>query len=178
MGVTYDSIDDLPEGLRDQVRRKLEKTAPVVAKRPKRVSEKSELVAHFDGLLRMMSLPTPTKEYAFAADATPPRKFRFDRAWLAEKVAVEIDGGTFGKPVRCHQCKVQVRAPRIDGSGYGGTVRTGGRHTQGIGYERDCEKGNLALLLGWRVLHVTAKMIRGDAVTVRHHLQLMLRGKG
>ena len=41
----------------------------------------------------------------------------------------------------------------------GGTW-SGGRHTRGSGYEKDCEKYNEAVRLGWSVLRFTAKMVR------------------
>lgn len=64
----------------------------------------------------------------------PPRRFRFDRAHPPSRVAVELDGGTW----------------------------TGGRHTRGAGYERDCVKANLASANGWRVWHLTGDMLRTD----------------
>jgi very-short-patch-repair endonuclease len=60
-----------------------------------------------------------------------PRRWRFDLCWPAHKVAVEVDGGTW----------------------------TGGRHVRGEGYERDCEKFDEALLLGWLPLRVTTTMV-------------------
>ncbi|HUU23465.1 MAG TPA: DUF559 domain-containing protein [Phycisphaerae bacterium] len=68
--------------------------------------------------------PAPTRQHRFA----PPRRWRFDFAWPAQKVAVEIEGGTF--------------------------VR--GRHTRGAGFQGDCEKYNAAVSLGWRVLRYTS----------------------
>lgn len=63
------------------------------------------------------------------------RRFRFDFCWPDRKIAVEIDGGTW----------------------------TGGRHSRGAGYERDCEKLNLAALAGWRVFRFTGGMVRSGA---------------
>ena len=40
---------------------------------------------------RTLNLPDPVAEYRF----TPPRKFRFDFAWPAVHVALEVDGGTW-----------------------------------------------------------------------------------
>lgn len=71
---------------------------------------------------RAVGLPEPVLELRFA----PPRRWRFDLAFPAHKVAVEIDGGTW----------------------------TGGRHTTGLGFLRDAEKLNEAALLGWLVLRV------------------------
>ena len=77
--------------------------------------------------VKATGLPEPVPEYRFA----PPRRWRFDLAWPAHKVAVEIEGGTW----------------------------TGGRHVTGTGYERDAEKYNEAALLGWTVLRVTPAMV-------------------
>jgi hypothetical protein len=65
-------------------------------------------------------LPVPVAELMFA----PPRRWRFDFAWIDEKVALEIQGGLF----------VQ------------------GRHTRGAALLREHEKLNAAAALGWRVL--------------------------
>ncbi|MCZ7539740.1 MAG: hypothetical protein M5U29_07505 [Anaerolineae bacterium] len=75
-------------------------------------------------------LPEPEREVMFARS----RRWRFDFAWPAQRVAVECDGGTY----------------------------TGGRHTRGGGYRRDAEKLNAAAALGWRVFRVTADMLRDD----------------
>ena len=67
----------------------------------------------------------------------PKRRWRFDFAWPLYKVAVEIDGGIYSR----------------------------GRHVRGSGFERDAEKGNTAVLAGWRVLHFTPRMVKsGNAV--------------
>ena len=77
--------------------------------------------------IRAAQLPPPEQEYRFH----PTRRWRFDFAWSACKVAVEVEGGTW----------------------------TGGRHTRGSGFEKDCEKYNAAALLGWRVLRFTTVMV-------------------
>lgn len=85
--------------------------------------------------MRAMRFPEPDQEHRFA----PPRRFRFDFAWPDQKLAVEVEGGTWGKS----------------------------RHTTGKGYGKDCEKYNLAVLMGWRVLRFTGDMVRsGEAVEV------------
>ena len=61
----------------------------------------------------------------------PTRKWAFDFAWPEIKLAVEIEGGTWSK----------------------------GRHTQGSGFEKDCEKYNAAALAGWLVLRFTGRMV-------------------
>lgn len=62
----------------------------------------------------------------------PTRRWRFDFAWPDRRVAVEVEGG----------------------------VWVGGRHVQGTGFEKDCEKYSEAASLGWRVLRVTPRHIR------------------
>jgi very-short-patch-repair endonuclease len=79
-------------------------------------------------VLRAAGLPVPLREHRFA----PPRRWRFDYAWPAHRLALEIEGGTW----------------------------TGGRHVRGSGYEADCEKYSEAALRGWRVLRVTTAMLR------------------
>jgi very-short-patch-repair endonuclease len=77
--------------------------------------------------ITLFKLPEPVKEYQFA----PPRRFRFDFAWLEQKVAAEIEGGTWNN----------------------------GGHTRGKHFESDAEKYNLAALMGWRVLRFTTNMV-------------------
>lgn len=52
------------------------------------------------------------------------RRWRFDVAWPAQKVAIEMEGGIWSR----------------------------GRHTRGGGYRQDMEKNNAAAILGWTVL--------------------------
>jgi len=78
-------------------------------------------------ILGWAGLPAPDLEHPFAK----PRRWRFDLAWPAHKLAVEVEGGTWA----------------------------GGRHSRGSGYELDVEKYNEATLLGWRVLRVTTHMV-------------------
>ena len=68
------------------------------------------------------SIPQPETEYRFA----PPRRWRFDYAWIQASVAVEIEGITH----------------------YGNGI---GRHQSAKGFVADCEKYEAALLDGWRV---------------------------
>ena len=86
-------------------------------------------------VLSAAGLPAPVREHRFA----PPRRWRFDYAWPAHRIALEIEGG----------------------------VWTGGRHVRARGYEADCEKYSEAALRGWRVLRVTPAMLRdGRALTL------------
>jgi hypothetical protein len=98
-----------------------------------------------DLLLAAAGLPTPTPEFRFR----PPRRWRFDWAWVPQLVALEIDGG------------VWVR----------------GRHTRGKGYDRDIEKLNTAALLGWLVLRVTPAMVEDGRAVAWVEAALRLREK-
>ena len=62
----------------------------------------------------------------------PTRKFRFDLAIPEKRLAIEIEGAVY--------------------------VRGG--HSTGRGIEKDCEKGNLATLAGWRLLRFTTTQLR------------------
>ena len=62
----------------------------------------------------------------------PTRKWRLDWAWRDRKVAVEVDGAIY--------------------------VR--GRHTRGVGVEKDCEKYAEALIAGWKVLRVSTNQVK------------------
>ncbi|MFQ5593161.1 MAG: hypothetical protein ACE5HA_03330 [Anaerolineae bacterium] len=78
----------------------------------------------------------------------PERRWRFDRAWPKVKIAIEVEGG----------------------------IWSGGRHVRGAGFERDCEKGNAALLLGWQVYRITGNMLGdGRATQLLRALEPMLR---
>jgi very-short-patch-repair endonuclease len=81
----------------------------------------------FDAVLAAEGLPLPEPEYRFA----PPRRWRFDWAWVDHKIALEQEGG----------------------------VWTRGRHTRGAGFIGDMAKYNHAALLGWRVLRIESNQL-------------------
>lgn len=66
----------------------------------------------------------------------PPRMWRFDFAWPDRFIAVEIEGGVF--------------------------VRGG--HSRGVDFTDDCEKYDIAALLGWRVYRFTVKQFESGWV--------------
>ena len=76
--------------------------------------------------------PEPIAEYQFAA----PRRWRFDWAFIDQKVAVEVDGGVW--------------------------LKFGGRH----GSDKDREKTNCAAAMGWRVFRYSPAMIEADPAGV------------
>ena len=88
----------------------------------------------FDTQCRLAGIPVPVPEYRFA----PPRRWRFDYAWLTPQVALEVEGGAF----------------------------TQGRHTRADGFIADMEKYNRAVLDGWRVFRVTPTQLRNGAALV------------
>ena len=70
-------------------------------------------------------------------EAIPGRRFRFDRGSRAHMLLIELEGGVW----------IQ------------------GRHVRGQGYITDCEKYNLAVLLGWRVLRFCREHVEsGQAI--------------
>lgn len=89
----------------------------------------------------------PEKQHKFH----PDRKWRFDFAWPDHKVAIELEGGTFGRPVMCDKCGSKVMVHTASGS-Y--PVRAGGRHNSGSGMQADCDKYNSAASLGWFVFRI------------------------
>jgi hypothetical protein len=75
----------------------------------------------------------PEREFYFSK----PRKWRFDFAFPEQKIAIEVEGGTW----------------------------QAGRHNRGKGFEADCRKYSHAALLGWRVMRFTTDMvISGEAI--------------
>jgi len=90
-----------------------------------------DAVAVLEWQLRSVGAPLPVLEHRFH----PERKWRFDLAWSAQRVAVEVDGGAW----------------------------VGGRHTSGSGFEADCEKLSVAAANGWRVLRITPNQVRSGA---------------
>lgn len=93
--------------------------------------------------LKAAKLPAPVREFKFH----PTRKWRFDFAYPAHMLGIEVEGG----------------------------VWTGGRHTRGSGFSEDCNKYNQATHLGWRVYRFTTDMVKsGEAVAM---IETALRGK-
>jgi len=80
--------------------------------------------------LLLGDLPRPAVEYRFH----PTRRWRFDFAWPALRLAVEIEGGEWNR----------------------------GRHTRPRGFADDCEKYNAAAVSGWLVMRFTGGMVRGQ----------------
>lgn len=90
---------------------------------------------------RKYDLPHPVFEYAFHDE----RKWRFDLAFVRQKVAVEIEGNIHHK----------------------------GRHTTGTGFLADAEKYNTATAMGWRVFRVARPPQNAQWTAVLYHPQLV-----
>ncbi len=90
--------------------------------------------------MKAARLPAPEPEYEFH----PERKWRFDFAWPARKLAVEIEGGLYATKLK-------------DGKP--------GRHNRGKGMEEDMRKYNSASALGWTLLRFSTGMVKsGEAL--------------
>lgn len=92
--------------------------------------EPSELEAAFVTLWRTLGGPELQREFRFA----PARRWRFDFAEPASRIAIELEGGTWSN----------------------------GRHNRPQGFAADCIKYNAAALAGWRLFRFTADMLRDD----------------
>jgi len=129
---------------------------------------KSKLEETLILLVQDEGLPMPERNWRFHST----RKWQLDLAWVSEKFAIEVEGGTWGRPVYCHVCGARVMSFTGGGRPYPVTSG-GGRHVRGKGYERDCRKYNEANLAGWRLVRVTKGMIEnGEA------LEFIKRGLG
>lgn len=62
----------------------------------------------------------------------PSRRWRFDFAFPEDRLALEVEGGTW----------------------------TNGRHSRGSGFERDAEKYAQAAVAGWRVIRATTGQVK------------------
>lgn len=90
--------------------------------------------------MRVLKIEQPVSEHRFS----PPRRWRFDFAWVDKRFAVEVEGITFGH----------------------------GRHQRKQGFENDLEKYEAAMLQGWTVYRCSPSMI--EAGTAVHTIAVML----
>jgi hypothetical protein len=113
----------------------------------------SKLEERFELQLRCLRALTPgimsfKREYPFAVGLG--RKWRFDFAWLKQRIAVELEGGT-SLPGRRS------------------------RHTSGKGFREDCHKYNAAAIMGWTLLRGDAEMV--ETGQLASYVEDMLNGK-
>ncbi len=94
--------------------------------------EGSKLEQKFADLWVYLDGPELEREYRFS----PPRRWKFDFAYPAFLVAIELEGGVWDQ----------------------------GRHTRGQGYIDDCVKYNAAALLGWKVFRLATGMVTEEHV--------------
>lgn len=100
----------------------------------------------FCSYLKQNGIEIPKSEFKFHEK----RKWRFDYAWVKQKVALEVEGG----------------------------VWTSGRHTRGSGFLGDMEKYNAASVLGWRIVRVTpSTLLKLDTIKmIKEILQINTAG--
>jgi DNA-binding CsgD family transcriptional regulator len=136
--------------------------------------KKSELEIAFDTQFKRLAdgLPTPEPDYKFH----PTRKWRIDRAFVDHKLAVEIEGGSHPRPVKCHNCGSTVRARKGDKS-LGRQIRIGGGHTASR-YLKDKEKYNALVEEGWYLLRYTHDDIHGDPFSMVEQIRVVLASRG
>lgn len=106
--------------------------------------KQSSLERTFDTLRLQLApdLPEPEREYRFHHK----RKFRFDFAWIDDRVACEVEG----------------------------VISAKSRHTTISGYTKDCDKYNLAAEMGWRVFRYTVIHLNEDPHAVFEQLRRVI----
>lgn len=77
-----------------------------------------------------LGLPAATPEYEFAKDIK--RRWRIDRAWVTQRIALEIEGG----------------------------IHMRGRHIRPAGFLSDMDKYNELALRGWLLVRISYDMIK------------------
>jgi very-short-patch-repair endonuclease len=82
---------------------------------------------------KAMNLPAPVPEFRFH----PTRRWKIDFAWPDWRLAVEIEGGLYGR----------------------------GRHVSIKGFKKDIEKYNTLAVMGWKLLRFLPEQVKsGEAV--------------
>lgn len=99
----------------------------------------------FQRLCMADGLPCPAREHMFHMK----RRWRFDYAFIEQRLAVESEGGIH-----------HARAGLTDPAAFA--------HASADGILRDMEKGNAAILEGWRVLRYTPAQLLSGAVAEIH----------
>ncbi len=117
--------------------------------------------------------PYPKKQFRFH----PKRLWRFDFAWEAHRLAVELEGGVMSFPVKCDKCGEPVERVNKRTGRKERVYAAMGRHTRSAGFQGDCEKYNQATALGWRVLRFTVKdLTESPGETVRLITRVLAEG--
>lgn len=110
-----------------------------LAKRSQKETLENNFHAHW--ALMFGNLPEPVRQHKFH----PERKWRWDFAWPDQKLAVEIQGGSW----------------------------VGGGHNTGAGQAKDYEKLNAATRLGWRCLLYSTPMLKDMASVVEEVAEIL-----
>lgn len=118
-------------------------------------------------MLRTAGLPAPTPEYAFHHS----RKWRFDYAWPAVNVALEVQGGQYNFFASQKKIKTLLGYLRKGSPNRGGIIsqiealvsQMVGRHGRGDHLKNEYDKLNEAALDGWRVYFVMPDQLLSDA---------------
>lgn len=105
---------------------------------PPKVSKAKQIAQRFADQVLERALPEPEREYLFAQELG--RRWRFDFAWPAHHVALEIEG---------------LVVMRVNGE-----LQVKGRHASITGFKDDCEKYAWAAVLGWRVLRFEQSQVK------------------
>lgn len=122
---------------------------------------RSQLELELQTLLRTVGLPDPIWNYRFHHT----RNWELDAAWPTWKVAIEVQGGIFGRPVQCHSCGSMVKGVTPRGKPYQ-VMEVGGKHVRPGGYQVDMEKHNAAVAAGWTIVYATGGMLKEDPMPV------------
>ena len=108
-------------------------------------SRKSQTEEALAGQFRQAGITGWEREYRFH----PVRKWRFDFAFVEQKIGIEVEG--LAKPGKKS------------------------RHTEIAGYREDCRKYNEAIRLGWKLLRFEQSMVAsGEALRV---IEQVLKGQ-
>lgn len=98
--------------------------------------------AHYVSFLAPDLKPGMVEQYRIA----PDRRFKWDFAWPAQKLAIELHGGLWSY----------------------------GAHSRPAGVQRDMVKANLATLAGWRVLYFSTDDLEDDPESVIAQVRAVL----
>lgn len=116
-------------------------------KRLAKTTRKAQLEQRFIEAWRRMfpKLPCPVMQHHFH----PTRKWRFDFAFIDQRLAVEIDGGSF----------------------------VGGGHNRGAQQQKDYEKHRAAVKLGWRLLRYNTADMKDTESVVTEVAEVLCNAK-
>lgn len=135
---------------------------------------KSDLEAAFDTQFHRLApeLPKPVAEYKFDSE----RKWRIDRAWPEHRIALEIEGGSHPRIIKCHNCEQVVRARTKDG-GVGKPLMIPGAHGRSA-FLPNLAKYNSLAVQGWLLLRFAHDDIIGNPFAMIDNIRKALELRG